>query len=269
MRNPGPGGRAGSYAGRMPVKTVWLVRHGESVGNVVATRAETEGLERIPLDIRDSDVPLSPTGEEQAGALGSWLDDHRAEIGMYWVSPYFRARQTLAIALGEHTAVVGVDERIRDRELGILDRLTTNGVARLYPEEAERRRHLGKYYHRPPGGESWADVALRLRSFVGDLFARPEDSALIVGHDAVVTLIVSLLLNMQEEELLEFAAANPVLNASVTRLDQTESGWQVSSFADVSHLREEGADVTVHEGAPDLEPGPGEAHESTGAGAAT
>src|SRR3546814_12403268 len=95
---------------------------------------------------------------------------------MCWVSPYRRARQTLAIALGEYAAVVGVDERIRDRELGVLDRLTTNGVERLYPEEAERRRHLGKYYHRPPGGESWAAAALRLRSSLGDLFARPEDS---------------------------------------------------------------------------------------------
>lgn len=246
----------------MPVNTLWLVRHGESVGNVLATRAEAEGLQRIPLGLRDSDVPLSPTGEEQAAALGSWLAEHRAEIGMYWVSPYFRARQTLAIALGEHAAVVGVDERIRDRELGVLDRLTTRGVARLYPEEAERRRHLGKYYHRPPGGESWADVALRLRSFLGDLFARAEDSALIVGHDAVVTLIAALLLNMQEEELLEFAAANPVLNASITRLDQTETGWQVSTFADVGHLRDEGADVTVHEGAPDLEAGSGGAHET-------
>jgi broad specificity phosphatase PhoE len=244
----------------MPVRTLWLVRHGESVGNVAATRAEREGLERIPLDIRDSDVPLSPTGEEQASALGTWLVEHRAEIGMYWVSPYFRARQTLAIASGEHPGVVGVDERLRDRELGILDLLTTSGVERLHPEEAERRRHLGKYYHRPPGGESWADVALRLRSFLGDLFARPEDSALIVAHDAVVTLITSLLLTLQEEELLEFAAANPVLNASVSRLDATDSGWQVTSFADVSHLQQEGADVTVHQGAPDLEAGPGAAH---------
>src|SRR3546814_18094019 len=55
VRNPGLGGPAGSYAGRMPVKTLWLVRHGESVGNVLATRAETEGLERISLDSRSEE----------------------------------------------------------------------------------------------------------------------------------------------------------------------------------------------------------------------
>ncbi|MCR2783777.1 MULTISPECIES: histidine phosphatase family protein [unclassified Microbacterium] len=236
----------------MPVKTLWLVRHGESVGNVAATRAEREGLERIPLDIRDADVPLSETGEEQAAALGGWLDEHAHEIEAYCVSPYLRARQTLAIALGERPAVASVDERLRDRELGILDLLTSKGVARLHPEEAERRRRLGKFYHRPPGGESWADVVLRMRSFLNDLFPRPEESALIVAHDAVVTLIASLLLDLQEQEVLEFASANPVLNASITRLDFSEDGWRMSMFADVSHLREEGAEVTVHPGTPDV-----------------
>ena len=239
------------------MRTLWLVRHGESVGNVAATRAEREGLERIPLDIRDADVPLSPTGEEQAVALGRWLDEHRDDIAAYWVSPYFRARQTLALALGDalgdEPVVVGVDERIRDRELGILDLLTTTGVARLHPEEAQRRRHLGKFYHRPPGGESWADVALRLRSFLRDLMSGPEESALIVAHDAIVTLITCLLRNLQEEELLDFAAAHPVLNASVTRLDLSDGLWGVTAFADVSHLQEEGADVTVHPGTPDDE----------------
>lgn len=235
----------------MPVKTLWLVRHGESVGNVAATRAEREGLERIPLDIRDADVPLSPTGEEQAEALGRWLDEHRSEIEAFWVSPYLRARQTLDIALGEGAAIITVDERLRDRELGILDLLTATGVSRLHPEEAERRRHLGKFYHRPPGGESWADVALRLRSFLGDLFARHAESVLIVAHDAVVTLIASLLQELREQELLDFASDNPVLNASITRLEFTDDGWQMPVFADVSHLREEGAEVTAHPGTPD------------------
>ena len=124
----------------MAVKELWLSRHGESVANVAATRAELEGLERIAVDARDADVVLSATGEEQAAALGRWVAEHRSAIDAFWVSPYRRARQTLAIALGESgpPAAVAVDERLRDRELGILDLLTSRGVARLHPEEAER-----------------------------------------------------------------------------------------------------------------------------------
>jgi broad specificity phosphatase PhoE len=240
----------------MTVTELWLVRHGESIANTAATRAELEGLEVIPIDIRDADVPLSRTGRDQAAALRTWVGEHRSALDAFWVSPYLRARETLAIALGGNAAdaAIDVDERLRDRELGILDLLTTRGVATRHPEEAARRRHLGKFYHRPPGGESWADVALRLRSFLGDALSRPAQSALVVAHDAVVMLLLYLLLPMEEAELLEFAASHTVLNASVTHLVRVESGWRLVEFSAVDHLTREGAAVTVHPGSPDVHP---------------
>ena len=241
----------------MTLTELWLVRHGESVANVAATRAEREGLEAIPIDIRDADVPLSPAGEEQASALRTWMDDHRDSVDVFLSSPYLRARETLAIALGgsaDDATVITIDERLRDRELGVLDLLTRAGVGARHPEEAARRQHLGKFYHRPPGGESWADVALRLRSFLQDLRSDPHGSALIVAHDAVVMLFLYLLLPLEEAKLLEFAASHTVLNASVTHLVRTESGWELVEFAGVAHLQVEGAPVTVHPGSPDVEP---------------
>jgi probable phosphoglycerate mutase len=240
----------------MMLKDLWLVRHGESVGNVAATAAEQVGAEVIAIDIRDADVPLSSVGEKQAGALGAWLLDRAGEIGTVWVSPYERARQTLGIALaeGDLAPTVIVDERLRDRELGILDLLTRVGVSRRYPEEAKRRRHLGKFYHRPPGGESWADVALRLRSFLRDAPAGDADAGLVVAHDAVIMLMLYVLLPMSEQELLEFAADHTVRNASITHLSHREGRWTVADFSSVTHLVREGAAVTVHPGSPDVEP---------------
>ena len=240
----------------MTVSELWLVRHGESVGNEAASRAERDGVDRIPLDTRDADVSLSATGQDQADALGTWLEGHRSTIDGFWVSPYARARQTLAIAFGEESppAAVIVDERLRDRELGILDLLTSHGVAHLQPAEMERRRHLGKFYHRPPGGESWADVALRLRSFLRDASEMEGDSAMVVAHDAVVMLLLYLMLPMDEAQLLEFASTNTVLNASVTHVVRTGRKWELVEFASVDHLRREGAEITVHPGHPDVEP---------------
>ncbi len=235
------------------MRTLWLVRHGESLGNVAASRAEAEGLEHVPIEFRDADVPLSAAGEEQARALGRWFADVRDGIGLCWSSPYLRAQQTLAIAAGDAPAPTVLDERLRDRELGVLDRLTWRGVERLHPEEAERRRHLGKFYHRPPGGESWADVGLRLRSVLRDILDGPQESALVVAHDAVVTLVAALLLAMPEQHLLRFAAEHPVLNASVTRLDVDPAGWRIGMFSDVTHLQQAGADVTAHQGSPDVQ----------------
>lgn len=234
----------------MAVNRLWLVRHGESEGNVAASKAEREGSPVIALDARDADVELSPVGREQAEALGTWLRGVGSTVDEYWVSPYRRARQTLAIALADERAASRalVDERLRDRELGILDLLTWKGVEELHPEEAARRRHLGKFFHRPPGGESWADVALRLRSFLGDALDRPGSTAVVVAHDAVIMLMLYVLLPLDEAKLLAFASTHTVRNASVTELVRGDDGWELVTFSAVDHLESQGADVTVHSG---------------------
>ena len=71
----------------MTVTELWLVRHGESIANVAATRAEREGLDVIPIDIRDADVPLSDVGREQAAALADWMAREGRDIDGFYVSP--------------------------------------------------------------------------------------------------------------------------------------------------------------------------------------
>jgi broad specificity phosphatase PhoE len=149
---------------------------------------------------------------------------------------------------------VRVDERLRDRELGILDTLTSLGVENRLPTEAARRRRLGKFYYRPPGGESWADVALRLRSFLRDVDLYDSGHPVIVAaHDAVIMLFIYVCDGLTEQELLAFYEDHTVPNASVTKLIR-RSGlgrWSLEKFADKTHLEREGAPVTEHPGEPD------------------
>src|SRR5579862_7889563 len=149
---------------------LWLVRHGESAGNVARDRAHAAGLERIDIQMRDIDVPLSAQGEQQAAALGDCFADLPADQSpqVILTSPFHRELSTddaIRVHMAKRPAVdIVIDERLREKEFGILDRLTRQGIQRFYPEQAEIRKHLGKFYHRPPGGESWCDVILRLRS---------------------------------------------------------------------------------------------------------
>jgi broad specificity phosphatase PhoE len=253
----------------MTINRIVLVRHGESVANVAAAQADAAGEHVINAGFRDADVPLSPTGEEQASALGRWIADNRAlvEGATLFSSPYLRAHQTVLHALAEAdlSVAVTVDDRLRDRELGILDLLTSAGVAARYPGEEERRRWLGKFYYRPPGGESWVDVALRVRSFLRDSAApavpgaHDADSAdgvlFIATHDAVVMLFLYVCLGMSELDLLDFASGNTVLNASITTLVRAPGeSWRLEQFAHAGHLVAEGATVTRHSGEPDVHP---------------
>ncbi|MBI4899127.1 MAG: histidine phosphatase family protein [Actinobacteria bacterium] len=244
----------------MAVTELVLVRHGESVGNLAAAAAQAQGAEALLLDQRDADVPLSPAGEEQAAAVGTPFE---ALLGdgqptRVWASPYRRAVKTAEIALasaGWQTDIL-LDERLRDRELGVLDLLTWRGVQARFPFEAERRRWLGKFYHRPAGGESWADVALRLRSFLRDALGDPDATRLILfSHDADIVLLRYVCEGMTETQVLELAAAHPVRNASVTRLQRDGTGrWSPLTFNDVGHLQESGAPITQHRGESDVRP---------------
>jgi broad specificity phosphatase PhoE len=238
-----------------------LVRHGESLGNVAAAEAEAAQAEVIEVPVRDADVALSPAGEEQARALGalfaSWAPEQVPDS--VWSSPYKRAFDTATIALDVAglDSAMRVDERLRDRELGILDRLTTRGVEARYPEEAARRRWLGKFYHRPPGGESWVDLVLRVRSLMGDL-DRVEDGrrVLVSCHDAMVLIFRYVCEGLTEADILEIARANPIRNVSLTRLQRPSGAgaWTCVDFNDVSHLQDQGVPVTKHPGDPHVRP---------------
>ena len=97
-----------------------------------------------------------------------------------------------------------IDERLREREFGIFDRLTTAGIRRTFPEEAAHRTRLGKFYHRPPGGESWADVILRLRSMLNTINLQYCDRrVLVVCHQVVVLCFRYILEELDEAEILD------------------------------------------------------------------
>ena len=203
---------------------IWIVRHGESAGNVARDAALEAGSERIDIAERDVDVPLSERGRRQAEALGRWFSEmpEAERPNVVLTSPYRRAQQTVAGIRGAGGVAADapedhVDERLREKELGILDRLTRSGIEALHPEQAELRARLGKFYYRPTCGESWCDVILRLRSAMDTVsLHHGEKRVLIVAHQVVVLCLRYLIENLSEAEILGIDAEGDVLNCSVT-----------------------------------------------------
>lgn len=239
----------------MGIRELWLVRHGESEGNTAAARASAAGAEEIDVPARDPDVELSDLGRLQARAVGTGLAGltagDRPEVLV--CSPYVRALETARLA-GEAADLalpIQVDERLRDRELGVLDRLTEAGVEARHPEEHARRRWQGKFYHRPAGGESWADVVLRLRSWLSDADdVLSGKRVLVVSHDVVIVLLRYVCAGLDEEEVLQVARQTPIRNAALSRYVRDPDGhWTVVTYDDVTHLRAAGLPVTEHRGA--------------------
>lgn len=205
-------------------RKIWIVRHGQSAGNVARDEAHASNLKIIDVPLRDVDVALSELGQRQADALGGWFARQPAgeRPNVVLTSPYVRAVQTAervckAGGVAPQFSKLIVDERLREKELGILDGYTTAGVAEFLPEQAKFRQRLGKFYHRAPGGENWCDVILRLRNVVDSVSLHYSDrNVLIVAHQVVVSCFRYLLENMTEEQILAIDREAEIANCSVT-----------------------------------------------------
>jgi broad specificity phosphatase PhoE len=197
-----------------------IVRHGESQRNVRRAEAQREGSLEYHGDVRDMDVALTPRGLRQALETGKYLA-REFRFDRVFVSPYERTLQTATTFLKQfpYTVDLTVEERIREKEFGILDGLTGHGIRSKYPDEWRRREREGKYYYRPPGGESYPDVALRVHSLLGTL-ARDcrKQSVLVVCHSVVVLTFRRLLERLTEKTLLAIDRdpGHDVCNCSVT-----------------------------------------------------
>ena len=221
---------------RGPTELV-LVRHAESMGNLADLEARSSDAERIELTARDADVELSPNGEEQARSLGAWvagLGEHERP-DLVVSSPYRRAADTARAALGDLGLEIVLDERLRERDLGVFDGLTAKGIRARYQEESDRWTHLGKFYYQPPSGESWADVALRVRSLLADLREGYDGKRVwLFTHQAVVMTFRYVLEGLDEDRLLEIDRSTQIGNASVTRYRRRGGALELETFADDS-----------------------------------
>jgi 2,3-bisphosphoglycerate-dependent phosphoglycerate mutase len=233
--------------GRTPAvghaSTLWLVRHGQSAGNVANDAAWANAAHELVLADRDMDVPLSELGAQQAQALAGWLQSLERPPDAVWSSPYRRAVDTATIALDAAGLDIPIvrDERLREREFGILDRLTRMGIESRHPDQAAARAFLGKFFHRPPGGESWVDVGARVRAVLTDLrLDHTGERIAIIAHQAVILLFRYVLEGLTEEDVLDIDREVDVANASVTTYtgDGTAPPTLVA-FNDVGHLPDE------------------------------
>lgn len=237
---------------------LWLVRHGQSSGNLARDKASAARVGRIDIGQRDADVPLSELGGEQGRALGAFFAGMppRERPAVLLTSPYARAMRTAALigeagGLAPGSPPMISDERLREREFGILDRLTTTGIDEFHPEQAAARRTLGKFYYRPPGGESWCDVILRLRSALDTLTLHYAGArVLIVSHQVVVLCLRYLLEALDEQQILAIDREGDVANCGVTeyvfdRRMGPRGGLTLRRYNFVAPLKEAGAPITA------------------------
>ncbi|WP_405161829.1 histidine phosphatase family protein [Nocardia sp. NBC_01499] len=219
------------------VDLLYAVRHGQSTANV-AFATDTA------IDSDDMAIGLTDLGERQAIAVGRWfasLDSDQVP-DLVLCSPYLRAAQTWQLIEQELRAAERelpchhIDQRLYDRHRGKLSHMPPSTVRERFPEELvqEAADPLG---YRPPDGESFRDVADRLRGVVADLETdQRHHRVLIVAHDAIVLFLRQLLENLTDTAVLALAEAGLAGNGSITSWQRTANGYHLLAYDQRTHL---------------------------------
>lgn len=179
---------------------ILLARHGETPWNA-------EGRYQGQIDI-----PLSPTGESQATALGERLSS--MDITRAVASPLSRARRTAELALGEaRAAMLTLDTDLQEIAHGEWEGLLASEIndkdparLRAWREEPETVLMPGGESLRQVLDRSWQGLA-RAAEGLGE-----GDTLLVVAHDAVNRVILCRILGLPLSKLWSFRQAPTTLN---------------------------------------------------------
>jgi broad specificity phosphatase PhoE len=157
---------------------LWLVRHGETDWN-------REGLFQ-----GHADIPLNPTGLEQARATAAALVQSGRNFAALYSSPLSRALRTAEETARLLAMPVRLDERLREINQG---EWTGKNYRMIVAEFGDPKKADGVHetiHSRAPGGESVAEVAARIACAASDIASQhPGQAVLIFSHGlALATL---------------------------------------------------------------------------------
>jgi len=147
-----------------------LVRHGESEGNYAQHLAKhgDNSLWTPELQNRHtSKYRLTDLGIQQARITGTWIRANFNKFDRYYCSEYNRAMETAAY-LDLDGAEWYSEIFLREQDKGVLAGKSQAERLKDFASEMARRNR-DTFYYAPPGGESLADCALRVESWLNHL----------------------------------------------------------------------------------------------------
>jgi 2,3-bisphosphoglycerate-dependent phosphoglycerate mutase len=141
---------------KRPALRIYLFRHGQTEYN------------KKKVHTGWSDSLLTKEGKRNARTIANKLKSKKIEIAFQ--TDLTRSIDTLTPLLKDHPECILViqDKRMRERNYGDLNDKSHEWAKKKYGEAQWEKWHRG-FKDRPPKGESFADVQVRVKSFIKDL----------------------------------------------------------------------------------------------------
>lgn len=174
----------------------WLIlaRHGQTDWNI---EGRYQG---------QTDLSLNETGRAQARELAEQLADQ--PVVAIYSSDLRRARETAGIIAERVGLAVQVDERLREVHLGRWEGMLFSDIVAQYPSVWEQRQR-DPVHSRPPGGESAAEVSVRVWAVVDEIAGRHAPGpVLIVSHGLALAALLCRAQNIPLTRIYEMVPDN-------------------------------------------------------------
>lgn len=189
----------------MPVDILFM-RHGESVGNQVKRMMEKGDHSAVTQEFRrlhSTQYPLTSKGVEQIAIVGKWLRDNGLNIFDRHIASNCLRAMGSAGTLGLEGAGWYIDPFLRERDYGQFDFMPLDERVAKFPDYVQSEERDG-FFWSPPGGESIAGVAQRLRPLFDTLHRECEGKrVIVVCHGEVMWAVRVLLERMSLERYAE------------------------------------------------------------------
>ncbi len=178
------------------MKHLYFIRHGQTEWNAI----------RRMQGQWNSD--LSDLGRQQAEVSGRLLS--RFPIDRMYASPLDRTRQTAEIITRHVDLPVTFDDRIMEWNTGDWSGHLYAEVAVKWKEEWEAYQ-ADRFHYRGPNCENYPDMFNRARPFIQQVLAEDANHIAIISHGMIGKAMISLLLELTEDETLSFGQPNDVV----------------------------------------------------------
>jgi len=194
-----------------------LIRHGETEWN---SQKRMQG---------HSNSDLSSVGQAQIQALGQWMKN--VPFDLIYSSDSLRAKQTAESITQFSGHELHIDQRLREKNLGVFEGLTSEEARELHPEVFRLFKTAGSKYVIDEG-ESTQQLQDRALEIVNEIrIKHPEERVLLVTHGGFIRVVMKHSLGLSLETPTRFL----IRNTGVFRL-VWEDKWLVSQMGGVSHL---------------------------------
>ncbi|MCC7119510.1 MAG: alpha-ribazole phosphatase [Anaerolineales bacterium] len=195
-----------------------LARHGQTDWNI-AGRYQGQ-----------SDIPLNPTGSQQAGRLAKRLSSET--IHAVYSSDLSRAKDTAQAIANFHPLTIQTDSRWRELSFGAWEGLNYQQMSAHSPEVFEKWM-LDPQHISTPNGETLSELSRRVISAFDEIKSKHADqTVLVISHSGALQALLATLLGVDLNRYWQFKLAQ----ASLSELQVYEDSVVLNLLNAVSHL---------------------------------